>query len=110
MTDEHYHMAQGVVDPMNAVDRKRLESGGFDREAWAALWDRLPERMRRGTAEFVLQKLHAVESGGRWSMSWCYETRENREESDSPIEEDQSGDVITFKGSLQVGNRPTPLG
>ena len=93
---------------MNAEDRKRLKSGGFDREAWAELWDRLPERARRSTVEFVLQKLHAIESGGRWSMSWHYETVEQREESKAPIvEDDEPGDVITFKGSLQVGNGPT---
>lgn len=93
---------------MNAEDRKRLKSGGFDREAWAALWDRLPERLRRSTVEFVLQKLHAVESGGRWSFSWHYETSEQREESGAPIfEDDQPGDVITCKGSLQIGNEPS---
>ena len=91
---------------MSAEDRKRLKSGGFDREAWAALWDRLPERMRRSTLEFVLQKLHAVESGGRWSFSWHYETSEQREESGAPVfEDDQPGDVITCKGSLQIGNQ-----
>ena len=92
---------------MNAEDRKQLKSGGFDRDAWAALWDRLPERTRRSTVEFVLHKLHAIESGGRWSMSWSYETNEQREEPVAPnSEDDQPGDVITFKGSLQVGNRP----
>lgn len=90
---------------MQAEDRIRLKSGTFDREAWVALWDRLPERMRRSAAEFVLQKLHATESRGRWSFSWHYETNEEREESGAPIFEfDQAGDVITFKGSLQIGS------
>jgi len=89
---------------MKAEDRIRLKSGTFDREAWAALWDRLPDQMRRGAAEFVLQKLHALESSGRWSFAWHYETNEDREESGAPIFEfDQAGDVITFKGSLQIG-------
>jgi hypothetical protein len=91
---------------MNAADRNLLKSGDFDRETWTALWDRLPERARRSTLEFVLQKLHAMESSGRWSMSWHCETSAGREESGAPIfENDQPGDVITFKGSLQIGNR-----
>ncbi len=90
---------------MKAEDRIRLKSGTFDREAWAGLWDRLPEQARRGAAEFVLQKLHAFESSGRWSISWHYETNEEREESGAPtFEYDQRGDVITFKGLLQIGN------
>jgi hypothetical protein len=90
---------------MKAEDRLRLRSGSFDREAWAQLWDRLPERARRGAAEFVLQKLHALESSGQWSISWHYETNEEREESGAPIFEfDQPNDVITFKGSLRIGN------
>ncbi len=89
---------------MKAEDKIRLKSGTFDREAWAGLWDRLPERSRRSAAQFVLEKLHALESGGRWSNSWHYETSEEREESGAPIFEfDQPGDVITFKGSLQIG-------
>jgi hypothetical protein len=61
--------------------------------------------MRHGAAEFVLQKLHALESSGRWSIAWHYETNEEREESGAPIFEfDQPGDVITFKGSLQIGS------
>lgn len=91
---------------MKAEDRIRLKSGTFDREAWAVLWDRLPERARRAAAEFVLQKLHALESSGRWSISWHYETNEEREESGAPIfEYDQPGDVISFKGSLQIGSK-----
>jgi len=91
---------------MHAQDRKRLKSGSFDREAWGELWDSLPERVRRSTVELVLQKLHAIESGGRWSMSWHYVSSEEREASGAPIlEDDQPGDVITFKGSLQIGNR-----
>ena len=93
---------------MHPQDRKRVKSGGFDREAWAALWDRLPERARCSTVEIVLHKLHAIESGGRWSMSWHYQSSEEREESGAPIfEDDQPGDVITFKGSLQIGNQPS---
>lgn len=84
---------------MNAEDRRRLSAGEFDREAWAGLWDRLPQRARRSTLEFVLHKLHAFESGGQWSMSWHYESSEQREESGGPIfKDDQPGDVITFKG------------
>jgi hypothetical protein len=91
---------------MQAHDRKRLTAGDFDRKAWGELWDRLPERARRRTVEFVLQKLHAIESGGRWSMSWHYVSSEEREASGEPtFEDDQPGDVITFKGSLQIGNR-----
>jgi hypothetical protein len=94
----------GAVDLMNAEDRARLKAANFDREAWATLWDRLPERARRSTLEFVLHKLHAIESSGRFSMSWHYETNEEREESGSPIfDDDQPGDIITFKGSLQIG-------
>jgi hypothetical protein len=82
---------------MKAEDRLSLSDGTFDRDAWAALWDRLPERMRRGAAEFVLQKLHALESGGDWRIAWHYESTEHREESDAPtFEFDQPGDVITF--------------
>lgn len=66
---------------MNAKDRKRLNTGEFDKEAWAELWDRLPQRARRSTLEFILHKLHAIESGGQWSMSWYYESSEMREES-----------------------------
>jgi hypothetical protein len=62
--------------------------------------------MRRSTLEFVLQKLHAVESNGRFSMAWAFETSEKREESGEPIyEDDQPGDVITFKGVVQIGYR-----
>lgn len=91
---------------MKAEDKEFLKSGQFDQEAWTALWGRLPERTRRSTAEFVLQKLHAIESGGRFSMTWTYETSEEREESGGPIyENDQPGDVISFRGSLQIGGR-----
>jgi hypothetical protein len=90
---------------MKAEDKLSLSDGTLDRDAWAALWNRLPERMRRGAAEFVLQKLHALESGGDWRIAWHYESTEHREESDAPtFEFDQPGDVITFKGSLQIGS------
>lgn len=89
---------------MKAEDRIRLESGTFDREAWAELWDRLPDRSRRGAAKFVLHQLHAIESSGQWRISWHYETNEVRENSGAPIFEfDQAFDVISFKGSLQIG-------
>lgn len=56
--------------------------------------------------EFVLQKLHAIESGGRFSMSWHYDTNAEHEESGGPVfEDDQPDDIITFDGSLQIGNR-----
>lgn len=91
---------------MNAVDRNRLKSGGFDREGWAELWDRLPERMRFSTLQFVLQELHAIESSGQFSMTWEYKTSQERELSGAPLfEDDQPGDVITFKGALHIGNR-----
>ncbi len=62
--------------------------------------------MRHSTAEFVLQKLHAIESNGQFSMQWTYETAEEREASSSPIfENEQPGDVVRFHGSLQIGNR-----
>jgi len=91
---------------MKAEDKELLESGRFDRVAWAALWDRLPDRMRRSTAEFVLQKLHAIESNGQFSMQWTYETSEEREASGGTIfEHDQPGDVVSFHGSLQIGSQ-----
>jgi hypothetical protein len=41
-------------------------------------------------------------------MSWHYKSSEEREESGEPVlEDDQLGDVITFTGSLQIGNRPS---
>jgi hypothetical protein len=87
-------------------DRVLLKSGKFDREAWAALSDRLPESMRRKTVEFVLHKLHAIESGGRSSTMFTYETSAERAESGAPIyEDDQPGDVVTFQATFQFGNR-----
>lgn len=65
----------------------------------------MPERARKSTVQFVLQKLHVLESGGLWSMSWHYQTNEEREESDGPVlEDEQPGDVVTFKGSLTIGD------
>lgn len=88
---------------MKREDRIQLENG-FKREDWIALWDRLPERARKSTVLFVLQKLHAIESQGNWSASWHYVTNEEREESDGPMfDDDQPGDIITFKGSMTVG-------
>jgi hypothetical protein len=90
---------------MLAEDKIRLKSGTIDREAWAGLWDRLPERARRGAVEFVLEQLHAWESSGQWSIAWHYKTNEERGESGAPtFEFDQPGDIITFEGSLRVGN------
>jgi hypothetical protein len=54
---------------MKAEDRAnlaRVKSGEFDREEWAELWDRLPVRMRRSIVEYILQALHAFDSGGRF--------------------------------------------
>jgi hypothetical protein len=89
---------------MKAEDSIRFKSDAFDREAWAELWDRLPERGRRGAVRFVLQQLHALESGGNWQITWHYDTNVEREDSGAPIfAYDQPGDVITFKGSLRIG-------
>lgn len=89
---------------MKAEDKIRLDSASFDRESWAALWDRLPERLRKSTLQFVLERLHANESGGNWRMTWTYETGAKQEDSGAPIFEfTQFADVITFKGSMQVG-------
>jgi hypothetical protein len=91
---------------MKAEDRARLDSGGFDREAWAGLWDRLPARMRRGVLQYVLHELHAIESSGAFSIRWHYETSAEREEAGGPIyESDQPGDVITFSGQVRIGYR-----
>jgi hypothetical protein len=102
---------------MKAEDRIHLKSGSFDREAWAALWDRLPtDRLRQNTAEFVLHKLHAIESGGHWKMTWIYVTSTEREDAaellpssnDPPSPHvDQPDDVITFNGSLTIGHTST---
>ncbi len=68
------------------------------------MWDRLPERMRRRTAEIILQKLHAIESGGQWSFQMLCETADAREKAGGPeFDEDQPGDIITFSGSLRIG-------
>jgi hypothetical protein len=91
---------------MKREDRAQLETEGFDRDSWAALWDRLPEKMRRRTIEFVLHKLHAIESGGRFSTVFSYETAAAREDSDGPIyHDDQPGDVITFQATFQFGTK-----
>jgi hypothetical protein len=91
---------------MNAEDKARLASG-FDREAWATLWDRLPERMRRGVLRFILHLLHAVESRGAYSIRWHYVTAEEREEANEPIQEadeaDQPGDLIKLTGEFRIG-------
>ena len=90
---------------MHADDRKRLTARDFDRKSWTVLWDCLPDFARRNGIEFVLQKLHVLEASGRWSMSWNYETNEQREE---VFEGDQPGDAITFNGSLQSEKPTTP--
>jgi hypothetical protein len=102
---------------MHANDYKRLDDRDFDRKSWMALWDRLPDFARKNAIKFVLQQLHALESSGRWRISWDYETNQQREDasqgahSDDAItfefHSDQPDDVITFKGSLQIGNKPT---
>ncbi|MDB5386190.1 MAG: hypothetical protein JWM11_1836 [Planctomycetaceae bacterium] len=91
---------------MKADDQARLESGEFSHEDWNALWDRIPEKMRKGTVEFVLHKLHAIESSGRYQIRWEYVTSTEREETGAPIfDHDQPGDVITFGGLVQFGYR-----
>jgi hypothetical protein len=90
---------------MTAEDQACLKRREFDREAWAELWDSLPERLRRSALTFVLNELHAIESGGTFSVAWHYETSEQREESGAPIyDTDQPGDVVTFKGRIQYGS------
>jgi ABC-type transporter Mla MlaB component len=93
---------------MTAEERALVKDGDFDREAWVALWDRLPERVaRKAAVTFVLQQLHAIETGGRFSIQWSYETAAKREESDGTVYDgDQPGDLITFKGTVQIGERP----
>ena len=89
---------------MKPEDRALLNSGRFDREAWTAMWDRLPARMRRSTASIVLQKLHAIESGGEWSFRMLNESADARSGAGGlEFDEDQPGDVIIFSGSLRIG-------
>jgi hypothetical protein len=87
-------------------DHAHLKSGKFDREAWAELWDRLPEKARSSVLQFVLHELHAIESGGMFSIRWNFETSEQREETGAQVyENDQPGDVITFCGRVRIGYR-----
>jgi hypothetical protein len=88
---------------MKPHDAILLRSGTFDRDDWASLWDRLPERARRSAAQVILQELHAIESGGRWKITWEYESNIRRESDDPVFEFDQPGDVITFEGSVHIG-------
>ncbi len=89
------------------ADLARVKSGEFIREEWADLWDRVPAKMRRGIVEYVLQALHAFETGGRFRIRWTYETnaqRKNDGSNTTVVDEDQPGDVISFFGSLQIGS------
>jgi hypothetical protein len=88
---------------MKPEDRSLLESGKFDRDAWAALWDRLPERMRKKTAEFVLHKLHAVESGGQFSTRFSYQRGSEPPDPRSRIYQDKPGDVVTCEARFEFG-------
>lgn len=104
---------------MRPADRALLKSGSFDREAWAALWDRLPKTSKKTAAVFVLHLLHVHESGGDASISFDYVTSAEREESDpEPVDlplvptfpipdchEDQPGDVVTMEGRFHFGSR-----
>lgn len=90
---------------MRPEDYARVDNRDFDREYWAALWDRLPSWARKGVLTYALQYLHAIETSGAFSVAWDYEDREEgRPTGMWPEQGDLPGDVIKFKGEVRIGH------